>query len=545
LRLYHWSIIKYFQSTIIILLSVILWACTPPQVTQGLITTNIIADNKDIQIKIISGSTVQEALNTAQITLGELDKVEPPVYTVLSDGGQVKVIRVREEYFIEQEIIPFEHQELKNEALPEGEIRLSQPGVNGLEEITYHRVYENDIEVSTNIVKSVVLNAAIPEVVMIGSRSSIESIDFPGKIAYISAGNAWIIENSTTNRRLVVSTGDLDGRIFALSSDGKLLLFSRNLNVNNSVNSLWLASLTSNPIKIIGLDINNIVHYAEFNSDSTLIAYSSAEWRETAPGWQANNDLNELRIRSIGAVGSPNILLEPNSGGVYGWWGMDFTWAPDEMSFLYSRPDGIGIIEESDGSMTSIHTIIPYQTGGNWAWVPGIAWSPDQNVIYTVDHEFSVSSNSVETHHFDLIAIPLIGGSFVKLVNNVGMFAYPVPSPVQSNENFINTKAGINLDQFAFSIAYLQAIFPDQSETSGYRLSLMDRDGSNQRSIFPEEGAVGLNPQHVLWSPEPMSVDEGYAIAFIYNGNIWLIDSISGTAVQVTGDGLTTKADWR
>jgi hypothetical protein len=42
-----------------------------------------------------------------------------------------------------------------------------------------------------------------------------------------------------------------------------------------------------------------------------------------------------------------------------------------------------------------------------------------------------------------------------------------------------------------------------------------------------------------------MSIGGGYAIAFIYNGNIWLIDSNSGTALQVTGDGLTTKADWR
>jgi hypothetical protein len=545
LRLYHWSNINYFQSAIIILLSVILCACTAPQVTQGLITTNIIADNKDIQIKITSGSTVQEALKTAQITLGELDKVEPPIYTVLTDGDQVKVIRVREEYFIEQEIIPFEHQELKNEALPEGEIRLSQPGVNGLEEITYHRVYEDDIEVSTNIVKSVVLHAAIPEVVMIGSRSSIESFDFPGKIAYTSAGNAWIVENSTSNRHLVVSTGDLDGRIFSISPDGKFLLYSRNLSEKNLINSLWMASLTSNPVKIIDLDINNVVHYAEVNSDSTLIAYTTAEWRETAPGWQANNDLNELRIRASGSVGSPNIILESNSGGVYGWWGMDFAWAPDEMSFLYSRPDGIGIIDEGDGLLTSIHEITPYQTGGNWAWVPGIAWSSDEKFIYTVDHELSESSGSVESHHFDLIAIPLTGGSSVKLVNDVGMFAYPVPSPVQSKENFINTTSGINLDQFAYSIAYLQAIFPDQSETSGYRLSIMDRDGSNQRSVFPEEGAVGLNPQRVLWSPEPMGTDGNYAIAFIYNGNIWMVDSTSGTALQVTGDGLTTKADWR
>jgi hypothetical protein len=529
----------------LILISLILWGCTSPQVTQGLITISILADDKDIQNKLPSGSTVQEALKFTNVTLGEMDRVEPPVYTVLTDGDQVTIIRVREEYFIEQEVIPFERQELKNEALPEGEIRLSQPGVNGLEEITYHRVFENDIEVSTNIVKSVVLQAAIPEVVMIGSKESITLIEFPGKIAYISAGNAWIIENSTNNRRLVVSTGDLDGRVFSLSSDGGLLLFSRYSTDENIINSLWVATLTDDTVRIIDLGISNVVHYAEFNSTSTLIAYSTVEWRETAPGWQANNDLYELSFSPSGYIGSPKIILEPNSGGVYGWWGMDFSWAPDEMNYLYSRPDGIGIVDENDGLIIPIYDVTPYQTGGNWAWVPGSAWSPDGKIIYTVDHSSPDTSGLEESQQFNLIAIPLTGGSPVTLVNDVGMFAYPVPSPIQLKNNFMTTYSGSYLDQSAFSVAYLQAIFPDQSESSGYRLSMMDRDGSNQRPLFPEEGAVGLMPQHILWSPQAMSSEGNYAIALIYNGNIWLVDTSSGIKLQVTGDGLTTQVDWR
>jgi hypothetical protein len=493
----------------------------------------------------LQGALIQEALKFTNVTLGEMDRVEPPVYTVLSDGDQVNIIRVREEYFIEQEVIPFEHQELKNEALPEGEIRLSQPGVNGLEEITYHRVFENDVEVSTNIVKSVVLQAAIPEVVMIGSKESITLIEFPGKIAYISAGNAWIIENSTNNRRLVVSTGDLDGRVFSLSSDGGLLLFSRYSTDENIINSLWVATLTDDTVRIIDLGISNVVHYAEFNSTATLIAYSTVEWRETAPGWQANNDLYELSFSPSGYIGSPKIILEPNSGGVYGWWGMDFSWAPDEMNYLYSRPDSIGTVDGNDGLMTAIHDIIPYQTGGSGHGCldqPGLL---TERVIYTVDHLSFDASGSEESQQFNLIAIPLTGGSPVTLVNDVGMFAYPVPSPIQLKNNFMTTYSGSYLDQSAFSVAYLQAIFPDQSESSGYRLSMMDRDGSNQRPLFPEEGAVGLIPQHILWSPQAMSSEGNYAIALIYNGNIWLVDTSSGIKLQVTGDGLTTQVDWR
>jgi hypothetical protein len=144
-----------------------------------------------------------------------------------------------------------------------------------------------------------------------------------------------------------------------------------------------------------------------------------------------------------------------------------------------------------------------------------------------------------------LIAIPLFEGSPVHLINNVGMFAYPVPSPLQQKTNFIDTLSSTFLDQASFSVAYLQAIFPDQSESSGYRLSVIDRDGSNQKYLFPEEGAAGLYPQNVVWSPDTMGSEGDYAIAFIYNGNIWFVDSNSEVAQQITGDGLTTQVDWR
>jgi hypothetical protein len=530
---------------IFILLPIIILGCSAPQVTQGLITINVTADKKNVQLNITSGSTVQEALKSAQITLGEMDRVEPPLYTVLSDSSQVKVFRIREEYYIEQEVIPFEHQELRNEALPEGERRLSQPGVNGLEEITYHRVFEDDIEVSNNIVKSVVLKAAIPEVVMIGSRSAFASITIPGRIAYLSAGNAWVIDNSTSNRRLVVSTGDLDGRIFSLSKDRNLLLYSRFSSKDQIINSLWVASLKKDPPKLIELGVNNVVHFAEFGPDPSLIAYSTVEWRETAPGWQANNDLYEQGVSGTGFVGSPKMDLEASSGGVYGWWGTEFSWAPDAVRFLYSRPDSIGIIDNSEETQTTLLNIEPYQTGGNWAWVPGAEWSPDGNVIYTVDHAASETIGIENPQLFDLMAIPLISGSPMRLVKNVGMFAYPVPSPIIHQTNFINTSSGRNLDQNAYSVAYLQAIFPDQSETSGYKLAVIDRDGSNQMSLFPEEGAIGLDPQHVVWSPEPLSTDGNYAIAFIYQGNIWLVDSSTAVVQQITGDGLTNQLDWR
>ena len=547
MRLYHWTNLYFLRSFIIVILSAVILGCTAPRATQEMVTVNIFADNTDTQINITSGSSVLEALEKANISMGELDRVEPPLFTVLSDGVKINVIRVSEEYYIEQEVIPFEHQELRNEALPEGERRISQSGVNGLREVTYHRVFENGIEVSNNIIRTDILEPALPEVVMFGSRASFASIDLPGKLTYLSAGNAWMMTESTGNRNLMVSTGDLDGRIFSLSPDGKFLLFTRNTEEDGTINSLWIANLEADPVKLIDLGIKNIVHYAEFNSESNKVAYSTVEWRESAPGWQANNDLLIVEISAEGDVGEPQIVIEPNSGGVYGWWGTVYSWSPDDDRFLFSRPDGLGIFDLAEESITILKNMIPYQTGGNWAWIPGASWSPDGKVIYSVDHQKGgLSENGDEgSNQFDLIAIPLSGGETVYLDTDVGMFAFPEASPITGKTNFITTPDSVSISQAAFSLAYLQAVFPDQSATSGYMAVSMDRDGSNKKVIFPDEGAVGFEPQQLIWSPELMNSEGAYAIALIYNGNIWLVDTVSEEGLQITGDGLTSKIDWR
>ena len=544
MRLYHRTYSNFLWYILGITISIVIGGCAAPQVNQGYISVSIAADNQEIQIQIPSGSTVGEALTAAQITLGEVDKVEPPGSTVLSDGGRVAVTRVKDEYYIEQITIPFEHQELKNEALPEGDIRLSQPGVNGVEEITYHRLFEDGVEVSNSPVKTTVIKESIPEIIMIGSKSTFGSVTIPGIIAYLSAGNAWIIQNSTGDRRGVVTSGDLDGRIFSLSKDGKFLLFTRFSSEKDKINRLWVASLANDPVRLYDLGIDNIVHFAEFDPGSSVVAYSTVEWREAAPGWQANNDLFELTVSSLGVVGKPTMDLDSNSGGVYGWWGSEYSWSPDKAFFLYSRPDSVGIINNSDTRQTTLLGITPYQTGGDWAWVPGSSLSPDGTVVYTVSHDPGDASNEGQ-QQFNLVAVPLSGSSPIKLVENVGMFAYPVTSPANQQTDTINNDTGNPRFQNEFSIAYLQAIIPDQSETSGYTLFVADRDGSNKRSLFPDEGAAGLNPQRVVWSPSIIENGGGLALAVIYNGNLWVIDSISGAAQQITGDGLTSRVDWR
>ncbi len=53
------------------------------------------------------------------------------------------------------------------------------------------------------------------------------------------------------------------------------------------------------------------------------------------------------------------------------------------------------------------------------------------------------------------------------------------------------------------------------------------------------------------WSPAPLAADvlgssgSDYALAVIYQGNLWIVNANTGEMVQITGDGLTTRAVWR
>ena len=506
-------------------------SCKSPQVGSEM-TVHITVDGQTQAAKVPSGSTVAQALETAGVDLGNLDKTEPPLYTVLSAEDTIAITRVEEVFETEQNVIPFERQIVRNETLPEGETRLVQAGINGLEEITYRKIFEDEVEVSSNIVKTVILTDALPEIVMVGAQASFVPLNMPGTLAYIAGGNAWIMEGSTANRRVIVSTGDLDGRIFTLSPNGEYLVFTRRSTkpADEEINTLWAVRTKNLEPKLISLQARNVVHFAAWIPGTNSIAYSTVEPRSTAPGWQANNDLYRV---SITTSGSPRRLLYPNSGGVYGWWGMSFAFSPDGR-LAYARPDGIGLVDQDGGYLKPLLGITPYNSHSDWAWIPPLVWAPDGNGLYFVSHAPAPAPvSSEESPYFDLSALSFSSEAAVSMVNSAGMFSYPAVSPIQSDGN-----------EKAFQVAYLQSIFVEQSDTSRYRLMVMDRDGSNSRVLFPPADTNGLEPQTPVWAPAPIEGQSGDFIAIVHQGNLWLIDSGSGASYQVTGDGLITKIDW-
>jgi hypothetical protein len=492
----------------------------------------ITADNETRSVRVDSGSTVLQALQAAGITVGNLDQADPPFYAVLADGDDLKLTRVLEEFQTEIVVIPFERQTVRNETLPEGETRLVQPGVNGQEEITYRRILADGIETSKTVVKTVVLQEAAPEIVMVGAQTSFTPLSIPGILVYLAGGNAWMMDSSTSNRRLLVSTGDLDGHIFVLSPNGEYLIFTRKSKkpAGEEINTLWVVRTMNTTPSPQWLGAYNVVHFAGWIPGTNSVAYSTVEPRTTAPGWQANNDLWRVSITG----GAPRKMLDANSGGVYGWWGMSFAYSADGR-LAYARPDGIGLVDQDGGYLKPMLDITPLNTHSDWAWIPGLAWGSDGKTLFMVTHSPAPAPISdEESPYFDLSAASLQNNTHVRISPQTGMFAYPSASPVRQS----------GTERF-YQVAFLQAIFPDQSETSRYRLMIMDRDGSNRRAIFPAPDAGGIEPQTPTWAPEPIAGQAGDFLAVVYQGNLWLVDSGNGQSYQVTGDGLIGRIDWK
>ncbi|MBN2256522.1 MAG: G5 domain-containing protein [Anaerolineaceae bacterium] len=489
-------------------------------------------DGQTVNISVRSGQVVENALSENGIELGELDRSIPPRDAALNTSITIYVIRVTEEIETVQEEIPFTTNILPNETMLFGERRIIQEGKNGIREVTYRHIIENGSEVNNSIISTTILSEPQNEIIMEGVQSPNIPVTLNGKLAYLIAGNAWMMEDSTKNRRPLVTTGDLDARVFSLSPDGEWLLYSRTAGADQSevINNLWVINTTNASLKPINLGIQNVVSYADWvPTESRAVVYTTAEPRDTSPGWQANNDLSIVHFTLDGSVFSPTTWLESNSGGVYGWWGSNYSWNPSGKSILILQPDGMDLLTYSKKEPTHLLDIMTYQTHSNWAWTTQAEWNSDGKSVFMVNHRKDENSSSEDSPHFDLDIFSIQDGTYISLREDVGMFAYPSLSPKRSVDD---------------QLAYLQASFPLESDTSPYRLVVMNQDGSNARELFPREGAEGMLPQQVQWQPVGGDSTDTL-IAVIYLGNIWLVNVETGLLQQITGDGLTVKINWR
>ena len=467
-------------------------------------------------------ATVREALAAAGVSLGALDRAKPDLYVETAPDMVIVVTRVEEKYETERVTVPFEHETAVNEALPAGESRVIQLGVNGEDEVTYRRVLENGIEVERTEISRTSVSRPVNEIVAVGAREELPAVSLGGTIAYLSAGNAWLMRDSSAGRQPLTTAGDLDGRVFELSPDGHSLLFSRRLtgDAQTPLNQLCSVDTTIVGERPISLPIQGAL-YAEWSPDGTQVAYSTAQRSASPPGWRANNDLWLVQAgQLISGTLRPTQLISANTAGEYSWWGSTFRWAPDGQKIAFAGADHVGVVEVLSGRLRTLAQFVPYRTYSEWVWTPAPAWSADSAFVAAAIHGAPLAAEDAQdSPAFDLWAFAADGSFKVPLAGQVGMWACP--------------------SWGAAGVLYGQAANPLQSADSRYALMLRDRDGSNPRQLFPVNQELGVEtPPQVAWSPS------GQEYVFVYNGNLYLSDVRGGAQRQLTTDSQNSQPRW-
>lgn len=523
---------------VLLLLLVNLVSCQT-QVVEDTFVVSLVADNRERTFEYNIPVTVEEFLSRAEVELGERDRVSPPLFTQITDGMRVTVVRVTEEIECVEEEIPYERRVVPNEGLSLGEERLAQSGLNGVQESCYRIMIEDGVpgeRIQTG--QPTIITEPQDEVVFVGPDEAPEPIPIEGTIGYINNGNAWIIQRNSINKRPVTTTGDLDSLVFQLSSNGQYLIYTAESDEEEAfINQFWLVGTAENaePVQLQPTD----VLYADWvPGQLNTISYSTGEVRQIAPFWQALNNLWSMRIDlETGSALNVEPILRESSGGLYGWWGTVFEWSPDGSQLAWVRADSIGLVDLEAGELNPILRYPVFNTSQPWSWRAGVSWSWDGELIVTSVHGPPLGSEPAESSPvFDVVVTDIQGSFEAKVVDSAGMWSSPKFSPQILNPGSQYPRG---------YLAYLQAREPYNSITGEYDLIVADRDGSNSRVVFPGDGLpgirtqdFGLTAQDYVWNPD------GTQIALIYEGNLWKVDVNSGVAHQLTFDGGTSDPVW-
>lgn len=510
------------------LLLLFLPACAPESAR----AVTLIADGESSTLAT-EALTVRDLLTEAGVTLDENDRVEPVEPTLIRDGMTVRVVRVDVRNEAEQREIPFKRRTVRDTTIPVGETRLLEPGITGIDELTYRVTIEDGVEIDRLLVRRVTLQEPRTEVILIGAQAELRPVPITGTVAYVANRNAWAVQTTSPNQRRLTHTGDLDGRVFRLSPDGEHLLFTRVATETDEtapLNTLWMIETATTDAEPVRLQVESVL-WADWAPDcegtptgaACRIAYTIGRRAEGSPGWKAENDLWIARPRARdGRLLGRRQILEPSAGGTYGWWGTTYAWSPDGRSLAYARADQVGVVRVSDGAQTPLATFAPYRTFSPWAWTPTVSWSPEGAFIVTTLHGPGPTGELPEDSPvFDVWVLAADETITAELASEAGMWAVPFYA--------------LDGDLIAFG----RARTPYTSHTSGYDLYVMDRDGSDRQRLFPPEEEIGLDYPRMAWGPQ------GDRLVVIYQGNLYMIYPADGAVEQLTDEGSATAVGWR
>lgn len=505
------------------LLLLLLVACEPLPEPPRHVSLVVDGEERSFETEL---STVRDLLADQNVTLGELDRVTPPESAALRDAMVVTVVRVAQVTETFTETVAFGRQVMRDANVTEGESRLLQSGEPGVLTRVYRTTLEDGIQTARVLVQETITEPPQDEIILVGTRPTIETVTITGTLAYLSSQDAYRLRGSNRAPRRLTTLGDLDGRVFTLSPDATQLLFTRAVTEAAHINELWLVRTTEASPNPIPLNVDDVL-WADWDAEGERIAWTTMQPVEEAPGWRGMNDLWIATLTVQNVLISRREALAADTGGSLGWWGTRYAWSPDGRWLAYARPDGVGVVNPRTREQRPLLTFPVYRTYSSWAWNPTVAWSPDSSTLATVIHgPAPTGGDPEESPVFDVWAIEATGAYSAELASEVGMWSLPQFAPVDATSN-------------RGTLLFGRATIPYQSEISPYTLFTIDRDGSGQTGVYTPEEPAGIELPSWHWSPD------GESVAFVQRGGIVRLTLADGGVVPLVDDGSITQLDWR
>ena len=150
------------------------------------------------QINLVSGgvtqmisttdSTVDDLLGDLGIAVDANDLVQPATATALTDGMTVTVRQVTNGQATSVEAIPFPVKQQPDSTLARGQVKISTPGRNGSQSVTYAVVYVDGVTTDRTVLSTTVLTQPVAQIEKVGTRAPPAPAAPPALAALAAAG---------------------------------------------------------------------------------------------------------------------------------------------------------------------------------------------------------------------------------------------------------------------------------------------------------------------------------------------------------------------
>lgn len=125
---------------------------------------------------LIGEGTIADALQQANISLGESDEVKPALTDVLYDALSITVYRVTYTERTVNEKIAFAKKTVKSSSMYEGTSEITQAGQNGEKTVTYRDKIVDGVYASSDVLSETVLTEAVPQITTVGTKQKAISV---------------------------------------------------------------------------------------------------------------------------------------------------------------------------------------------------------------------------------------------------------------------------------------------------------------------------------------------------------------------------------